>query len=546
MHGQQFIQSQLNNIPQTPGVYQMLDQQKNILYIGKAKNLKKRVSNYAKLDLPARIARMVFCACELKIIQTNSEAEALLLEATLIKKIKPKFNILLKDDKSFAYIKISKQEWPQISKFRGKVLQGASFFGPFVSSRQVDVAINEIQKIFKIRSCSDTFFATRKRPCLLYQIQKCSAPCVGKLSQPEYLQLVEQANYFLSGKSKKLLQILKEQMCQYSENFEYEKAASVRDRLKAVEAIQTRNLMNLRSLSNVDVIGIDIVQKIACVQIFLYRGGQNFGHNSYFPANCENAEKTEVLMSFLGQFYQSKKPPEKILLNLDIGDQAQVLQEALFKLHEVKVKIDVPKTQEQHQLIQMVENNISGALEVRANKAADIAERLSMIGQIFTLAQMPKRIEVYDNSHIMGQHAVGAMIVAGLNGFEKNEYRKFNIRTNTNTFGGNDYQMLREVLTRRFAKLDEFNKPDLIIVDGGKGHLSVVEEVMSHMGLRLPYVCMSKGPERNKGGEYFHMPDRQALTMPNSDKAMQYLQMLRDEAHNFAISSHRIRRSKLT
>ena len=544
LKGKDFIQSQLEQTPQSSGVYQMIDESKNILYIGKAKNLKKRINSYTKNDLSTRITRMVFCVREIKYILTNSEAEALLLEATLIKKFKPKFNVLLKDDKSFAYIKITnKATWPQISKFRGKLLEQSSSFGPFVSSKQIDVTIKEIQKIFKIRTCSDTFFNSRKRPCLLYQIQKCSGPCVNKISAQEYQDLVTQSIYFLSGKSKKLIQLVKDQMQEYSKNFEYEKAASARDRLKAVEAIQARNSINLRGISDADVIAIGTKEDIACVQVFIYRGGQNFGTNSYFPINAENTPIETVLTSFLGQFYQNKQPPSKILLNIDIKEEASVIEDAMLQLHQISTKIIFPKTQEQKILMQMVQDNVHIALEHKINKSRDIAGKMLGIQEIFNLKTTPKRIEVYDNSHLMGQYAVGAMIVASENGFEKNQYRKFNIRTNTNQFGGDDYQMLREVLTRRLAKLDETNRPDLIIIDGGKGHLSIAQEVIKCMSLDLAYVCMSKGPDRNKGNETFHMIGKEPFTLPNDNKIMQYLQTLRNEVHNFAISAHRHKRN---
>jgi excinuclease ABC subunit C len=551
MSGRQVIQERLKTLPQLPGVYQMIDKQDNILYIGKAKNLRKRVSNYAKQDLPIRIARMVFSVCELKYIVTNSEAEALLMEAALIKKIKPKFNILLKDDKSFPYIKISDQAHPQISKFRGRVLSKKSkndgdFFGPFASSNQVDVAITEIQKIFKIRTCSDAYFSIRKRPCLMYQIHKCSAPCVNKLTEEEYQNSATQAKKFLSGKSKELLEELNQEMIRYSKSLEYEKAASIRDRIKAVEYVRQKNSMSLTTITNADIIAIKSLNDITCVQVFIYRAGQNFGNNQYFPINAENMPLSEALMSFIGLFYQSKTSPEKIILNINLEDEKSVLEEALYQLHGVKTKICYPVNKEQKTLMEMVEQNALLALENKAIKLNSIQENLQNLQQLFGLSKTPERIEVYDNSHIMGQYAIGAMIVVGKGGFEKNQYRKFNIRTNTNAFGGDDYQMLREVLTRRLAKLTPENTPDLLIIDGGKGHLSVVEEVLSCMQLTLKYVCMSKGVLRNKGHETFHMPGKEPFSLENSDKTMQYLQMIRNQAHDFAIKSHRHRRNTAT
>ncbi len=555
MNGRQVIQEQIKTLPQLPGVYQMIDQQDNILYIGKAKNLKKRVSNYIKEDLPIRIARMVFNVREVKYIVTNSEAEALLMEAMLIKKVKPKFNILLKDDKSFPYIKISNHACPQISKFRGNVSDKSAknsgknnddFFGPFASSSQVDTAITEIQKIFKIRTCSDAYFSIRKRPCLMYQIQKCSAPCVNKLTVEEYQNLARQAKNFLSGKSKELLEDLSKEMHKYSKNFEYEKAANIRDRIKAVEYVRQKNSMSLTTITNADIIAIKSLDNITCVQVFIYRAGQNFGNNQYFPINAENVPVNEALMSFIGLFYQTKKSPEKIMLGIDLEDEKGVLEEALYKLHDVKTKICMPTNKEHKTLMAMVEQNALLALENKASKLNSIQENLIGLQQLFDLSKIPERIEVYDNSHIMGQHAVGAMIVASRSGFEKSQYRKFNIRTNTNAFGGDDYQMLREVLTRRLAKLTPQNMPDLLIIDGGKGHLSVVEEVLSCMQLKLKYVCMSKGALRNKGHETFHMPNKEPFSLENSNKTMQYLQLMRNEAHDFAIKSHRQKRNIAT
>jgi excinuclease ABC subunit C len=543
---QEFLQSQISQLPDTPGVYQMIDQHNNILYIGKAKNLKKRLASYTKHDLSTRIQRMVFQVYQLKYILTNSEAEALLLEATLIKKIKPKFNVLLKDDKSFPYIKITdKDQYPQISKFRGKPGKDASFFGPFASSKQVDVAVTEIQKIFQIRTCSDAYFNIRKRPCLLYQISKCSAPCTGKINQQDYKNLTQQSIAFLSGSSKTLLKTMEQEMNLASADFEYEKAAKLRDRIKAVNYVREKNSMNLTTISNADVIVIVANQNLVCIEVFFYRGGQNFGTSTYFPANSEGIDLLEALSSFLGQFYQNKKPAGKILLNYDLGDQAQVLEIALLQLHDIKTKIVCAKNKEQKTLIEIIEKNAHSSLSSKSRQIGDITQRMLEIGQLFGLSNTPKRIELYDNSHIMGQFAIGAMVVAGPGGFEKNQYRKFNIRTNTNTFGGDDYQMMREMLTRRLAKLSDENRPDLIIIDGGKGHMSTVAEVMQCLGLDIPFVCMSKGPDRNKGHETFYQLGKEGFSLPNDNKTMQYLQYLRDEVHNFAIKSHRAKRGNL-
>ncbi|AVP87328.1 excinuclease ABC subunit C [Candidatus Phycorickettsia trachydisci] len=538
------LQNKIQDIPELPGIYQMLDSKGSILYIGKAKSLKKRVSSYFQSGLTTRIAKMIWQACDIKYIITNSEAEAFLLEASLIKKFKPKFNVLLKDDKSFPYIKISTDhDYPQITKFRGKLSKDGYYFGPFASSGQVSSAIVEIQKIFQIRSCTNTYFKTRKRPCLLYQIKRCSGPCTAKISLHDYQNLVDQTKQFLSGKFKTLIKDLNIEMKKYSEQFEYEKAASIRDRIKTIEYVQSRNIINSQTLGDADIIAVKTLKGAACVQVFIYRCGQNLGNQAYFPKNAEQVEDAEILQSFLGQFYQKRKPPKNIILNKQVPDSG-LLEESLFNLHALKTKLFTPKTKEQKLIMNMIEQNLDAALKTKIEKLDDIHERLEMIREIFNLPNLPQRIEVYDNSHIMGKYAIGAMIVAGPNGFEKNDYRKFNIRTTTNVFGGDDYQMLREVLTRRLAKLTDENKPDLMIIDGGKGHLGVVKEVMEFLGVKIKYACMSKGVERNKGNETFHMEDRDPFSLPNDNKAMQYLQLLRDQAHNFAITSHRTKRNK--
>jgi len=359
----------------------------------------------------------------------------------------------------------------------------------------------------------------------------------------DYQNLVEQTKKFLSGKFKTLIKDLNTEMKEYSMRFEYEKAASIRDRIKTIEYVQSRNIIHSQTLGNADIIAAKTYKGAACVQVFIYRCGQNLGNQAYFPKNAEQVEDAEILQSFLGQFYQKRKPPKNIILNKQIPDN-NVLEESLFNLHSLKTKIFIPKTKEQKLIMNMIEQNLDAALKSKIEKLDDIHERLEMIQEIFDLPHLPQRIEVYDNSHIMGKYAVGAMVVAGLSGFEKNEYRKFNIRTTTNAFGGDDYQMLREVLTRRLTKLTAENKPDLMIIDGGKGHLGIVKEVMEFLGVKIKYACMSKGVERNKGNETFHMEDKDPFSLPNDNKAMQYLQLLRDQAHNFAITSHRTKRNK--
>ncbi|MBN8827144.1 MAG: excinuclease ABC subunit UvrC [Sphingobacteriia bacterium] len=538
-------------LPPKPGVYRMIDANSKILYVGKARNLKKRVSNYASpLRLNNRLIRMVEQIVNIEVIVTASEAEALLLEASLIKSLKPKYNILLRDDKSFPYIFIrTDHEFPQVVKYRGQKKEEGLYFGPFASARDVNNAINELQKIFLLRPCSDNYFSGRKRPCLEYQIKRCSAPCVNFISKDEYNTSVKAAHEFLKGNTKGLLDDLIKQMEEASKIEDYEKAAWLRDRIKALNYVQSRNRLQLAGESDVDVIALYRVNKQACIQIFFFRGGQNYGNKAFFPSHAEDCSNPEIMGAFIGQFYQDRISPPSIWLNEEL-EEADELSSVLSQLANHKVKITVPKRGEPEKIVKLAYENAQSALMQRISQEEKNESLFREIENNFNLPRTIKRIEVYDNSHISGTNAVGAMIVAGINGFIKNEYKKYNIKTNTSTTGGDDYQMLREVLTRRIRRLINNNPeyteeiwPDLMLIDGGKGQATIVEEVMQSYKLNIPYVCIAKGKDRNAGNERFFNKSLDGISFDKSSDMMKFLQILRDEAHRFAIGSHRKRRS---
>lgn len=554
--GRDLIKSHLTNLPVTSGVYQMLDESGRILYIGKAKNLKKRVSNYAKPDLTGRIARMIFQTHSLEYTVTGSEAEALLFEAQLIKKHQPKFNILLKDDKSFPYIKLrSDHPYPQLVKYRGKNSSDGKIYGPFASGYQVNITLNELQKIFKLRSCSDNYLATRDRPCLQHQIKRCYAPCVGKISNEDYSDLVSQVGDFLSGKTMQLQENLSNKMESLSLEMNFEQAAEVRDRIKALSYVQLRSNTQHSGITDADVLAIVEENNTYCIQVFLYRTSQSWGNKAYFPVHTEESDKASVLESFIGQFYQTRIPPREIIVNQELP-QSELIIEALDKLYNCKVRILTPKRGGKLKLLENAYDNAKIALEQHLKNSVKNQEVFKEIQTLFGLDHIPERIEVYDNSHIMGTHAVGAMIVATQLGFDKKEYRIFNIKglevlnseENINfPTKGDDYAMLKEVLTRRLKRLtkEPHNKPSLMIIDGGKGHMSTAQEVFQKFAINnLNFVCMSKGVDRNAGKEQFHIPGREVFTLDKNKSLMKYLQIVRDEAHNFAITNHRVRRSR--
>ncbi|MGX6960703.1 MAG: excinuclease ABC subunit UvrC [Rickettsia endosymbiont of Pentastiridius leporinus] len=546
--GSELIKSKLIDVPECAGVYRMLDVNKQIIYVGKAKNLKKRLTNYIKTDLDTKTLRMIANTCFLEYSITKSEVEALLLEAQLIKKFQPKFNILLKDDKSFPFIKLRlDHDFPQLLKYRGKDLNDGKFFGPFASASEVNTTLSELQKIFKLRSCSDNYFNSRTRPCLQYEIKRCYAPCVGKINKGAYAELVAQVKDFLQGRSKELQENLSQKMEDLSWQMRFEEAAEIRDRIKALSYVQLKAGIS-DIVKDADIIAIAEKNGHYCVEVFLYRIGQACGNIPYFPVHTENSTKQEVLKYFLLQFYQKQQAPLEIILNHEIDDVENTV-EAIKKINNItKLSITIPTKGGKAKLVQNAETNALFSLEQYLKRFAKNQEIMAEIKQLFNLSELPNRIEVYDNSHIQGKFAIGAMIVAGENGFDKKEYRVFNVNSSnaTGDIIGDDYEMLRQVLTRRLTRLKQepHRLPSLMIIDGGKGHLGVVKEVMDKLEMNTPFVCMSKGPDRNAGLEQFHIVGRKVFTLDKSLPVMKYLQILRDEAHNFAIKNHRLGRSR--
>lgn len=567
--GSDLIKSKLVDIPERSGVYRMFDVNKQVIYVGKAKNLKRRLTNYIKTDLDNKTLRMVYNTCFLEYNITNSEVEALLLEAQLIKKFQPKFNILLKDDKSFPFIKLRlDHDFPQLLKYRGKTLNDGKFFGPFASPTEVNTTLTELQKIFKLRSCTDNYFNSRTRPCLQYEIKRCYAPCVGKINKEDYAELVEQVKAFLQGRSKELQANLSKKMEELSKQMHFEEAAEIRDRIKALSYVQLKaGVSNI--VKDADIIAIVEKNGNYCVEVFLYRAGQACGNIPYFPTSTENSSKEEVLKYFLLQFYQKQQVPSEIIINHEIDDKENVI-EAIKKINNVsKLSLVIPISSGKAKLVQNAETNALFSLEQYLKRFAKNQEIMLGVKELFDLPELPERIEIYDNSHIQGKFAVGVMVVAGKSGFDKKEYRVFNINSysllchpresgdperlmdscfhgNDTTIKGDDYEMLRKVLTRRLARLKQepHKLPSLMIIDGGKGHLGIVKEVMNKFAMNIPFVCMSKGIDRNAGHEQFHMIGRAVFTLDKNLPLMKYLQILRDEAHNFAIKNHRLGRSR--
>jgi excinuclease ABC subunit C len=560
--GHTAIENAMRLAPTSPGVYRMLNAASDVLYVGKAKNVRKRLSSYARVSAPqpARILRMIAATVTVEIISTTTETEALLLEANLIKQLRPRFNVQLRDDKSFPYILISGDHWaPQILKHRGAQSRPGRYFGPFASAGAVNRTITALQRAFLIRSCTDGFFESRTRPCLLYQIRRCSGPCTGEIDFPGYTELVREASDFLSGRSHLVKKQLAGEMEKASGELEFETAALYRDRLAALSAIQSQQGINPRTVEEADVFAIHQEGGYSCVEVFFFRTGQNWGNRAYFPRAEKTFTPEEVLASFLAQFYDDKPPPKLILLSHEI-EEAQLMADALSVKAGFKVEVSTPKRGEKKEL---VTHALTNAREALGRKLADTATQSRLLqGMVTTLGlpHPPQRIEVYDNSHIQGTNAVGAMIVAGPDGFIKNQYRKFNIKSEGLT-PGDDYAMMREVLQRRFKRLisppegdaakakaddDSFPQwPDLVIIDGGRGQLNAVREIFEGLGLvRVSLLAVAKGPERDAGRETLFMPDREAIKLEPRDPVLYFIQRLRDEAHRFVIGSHRKLRKK--
>jgi excinuclease ABC subunit C len=568
--GHAAIENAVRLAPTSPGVYRMLNAASDVLYVGKAKNVRKRLSSYARVNAPqpARILRMIAATVTVEIVSTSTETEALLLEANLIKQLRPRFNVQLRDDKSFPYILITGDHWaPQILKHRGAQTRPGRYFGPFASAGAVNRTITALQRAFLIRSCTDAFFESRTRPCLLYQIRRCAGPCTREIDFPGYTELVREATDFLSGRSHLVKQELAHEMEKASGELEFETAALYRDRLAALSAIQSQQGINPRTVEEADLFAIHQEGGYSCVEVFFFRTGQNWGNRAYFPRAEKSFTPEEVLASFLAQFYDDKPPPKLVLLSHEI-EECELLADALSVKAGSRVEVSVPKRGEKKELIA---HALTNAREALGRKLADTATQGRLLQGLVTtlgLSHPPKRIEVYDNSHIQGTNAVGAMIVAGPDGFIKNQYRKFNIKSEGLT-PGDDYAMMREVLQRRFKRLltpaegdaaktkteakadtkaedDSFPQwPDLVIIDGGRGQLNAAREIFEGLGLsQLSLLAVAKGPDRAAGRETLFMPDREAIKLEPRDPVLYFIQRLRDEAHRFVIGSHRKLRKK--
>jgi len=552
--GTAVIAKALKTLPGSPGVYRMLDRRGGALYVGKAKNLKKRVSSYCQKDrLPHRLQRMVAATASLEVVTTHTETEALLLESNLIKRLKPRYNVLLRDDKSFPYILIADDhEFPQIVKHRGARSRPGTYFGPFASAGAVNRTVTALEKGFLLRSCSDGVFSIRTRPCLMYQIKRCSAPCVARIGTGDYGDLVRQARDFLTGRTHDMQRDLAESMQDASNRQDFESAAVYRDRIRALTQVQSRQDINLEGLDDADVVAAHQQAGETSIQVFFFRAGRNYGNRAYFPRHDKALSPEEVLSAFVPQFYENKPVPKTILLSHGLNGQA-LIAEALSVRADRRIKFLKPARGPKRKLVEHALSNARDAMGRRLAESSAQRELLEGLADRLGLDSPPERIEVYDNSHISGTDPYGAMIVAGPEGFMKNAYRKYRIKTALNPDGGDDYAMMREVLTRRFSRAlkedperESDQWPGLLLIDGGKGQLSVVREAMADLGLSdIPVAGIAKGPERNAGREQIFLAERdQPLLLEPRDPVLYFLQRLRDEAHRFVIGSHRVGRTK--
>ncbi|MFA6114313.1 MAG: excinuclease ABC subunit UvrC [Sphingomonas sp.] len=547
------IRNVLKTLPARPGVYRMQDAKGDVLYIGKARALKNRVTNYTQVDrLPKRLQRMVAQTRSMTIVTTNNEAEALLLEAQLIKRYRPAYNVLLRDDKSFPFILLrADHDFPRIQKHRGARRAKGNYYGPFASAGSVNNTLNALQKLFLLRSCTDSFFRTRDRPCLLYQIKRCSAPCVDRISKEDYGELIGDAKAFLAGKSTQVQTKLGGQMQAAAENMDFELAAIIRDRLKALTFIQGSQAINAEGVGDADIFALANKNGVMGIQAFFIRGGQNWGHRSFFPAHTNDVPEAEVLASFLTQFYEEVPPPRIIFVDREL-EETELLQEAFAERAGAKVAISIPQRGTRRRLLDQAKRNAEEALDRRLAESTTQAKLLREVADLFDLAEPPDRIEIYDNSHIQGTNALGAMVVAGPEGFRKGQYRKFNIK-DAKTIPGDDFGMMREVFGRRFARAqaedpdrDSGEWPDLVLIDGGRGQLNAARGVLEELGIEdVCLVGVAKGPDHGREGrEVFHLMDGRELTLPTNAPVLFYLQRLRDEVHRFAIGAHRAKRAK--
>ena len=571
--GRSAIVRAAKHAPKGPGVYRMIDGKGDVLYVGKAKSIRKRVISYARQGAhDSRITRMIAATASMEFVSTSTETEALLLEANLIKRLRPRFNVLLRDDKSFPYIMITADHWaPQILKHRGARARKANYYGPFASVWAVNRTINALQRAFLLRSCSDSFFEARTRPCLLHQIKRCSAPCTNEIDFAAYQELVREANAFLSGRSQAVKQELAADMETAAGAEDFERAAIYRDRLAALSAVQSHQGINPRSVEEADVFAVHQDGGYTCVEVFFFRTGQNWGNRAYFPKADRALGPGEVLPAFLGQFYDDKPPPRCVFVSHDF-EERQLLSEALTSKSGRKIEVSVPSRGERKDLVTQALANAKEALGRRLAETSSQQRLLKAVAETFSLPRPPRRIEVYDNSHISGTDATGAMVVAGTEGFRKNQYRKFNIRSQDLT-PGDDYGMMREVLARRFKRLisesprisaedamaavttgdlshdedspSDVTWPDLVLIDGGQGQLRAAQETLSALGINdVPLISIAKGPDRDAGRETFHMAGKSPFRLPPRDPVLYFVERLRDEAHRFAIGSHRARRKK--
>ncbi|WP_210878543.1 excinuclease ABC subunit UvrC [Roseovarius autotrophicus] len=549
--GHEVIRDYLRTLDGSPGVYRMLDAQSRVLYVGKARNLRARVSNYARpTGHTPRIARMISETASMMFLTTATETEALLLEQNLIKQLKPRYNVLLRDDKSFPNILVTAHEFPMIKKHRGAKREKGAYYGPFASAGAVNRTLAQLLRVFQLRNCTDAMFESRTRPCLQYQIKRCTAPCVGKISRADYATQVSDAERYLSGRSTEIQEKLAAEMSAAAEAMEYERAAALRDRIKAMTQVQTAQGINPRTVDEADVIALHLEQGQACVQVFFIRGGQNWGNQDFYPRVGVDVEEAEALEAFIGQFYDSKEPPRSLLLSHPI-ENADLMQQALSDKLGRKVTLSVPLRGEKAELIDAAMRNARESLARKMAETATTAKLLRGLAEAFDLPGPPQRIEVYDNSHIQGTDAVGAMIVAGPEGMMKNHYRKFNIRGDDIT-PGDDFGMMKEVLTRRFKRLlkedpdrSQGQWPGLLLIDGGAGQVSAVASIMRAMGVEdIPMVGVAKGVDRDAGKEEFHRVGKHPMALRHNDPVLYFVQRLRDEAHRFAIGTHRAKRAK--
>ncbi|PLS21653.1 excinuclease ABC subunit UvrC [Neptunicoccus cionae] len=552
--GAKVIQGYLKTLDNSPGVYRMLDQKGDVLYVGKARNLKKRVSNYAQgRGHSARIGRMIAATAAMMFLTTRTETEALLLEQNLIKQLKPRYNVLLRDDKSFPNILVTKNhDYPQITKHRGAKTEKGDYYGPFASAGSVNRTLNQLQKIFLLRNCSDSMFASRTRPCLQYQIARCSAPCVGHISKEDYAKLVQDASRFLQGSSTSVQETLAKDMAQASAAMEFERAAALRDRIRALTQVQQTQGINPQGVAEADIVALHMEGGQACVQVFFIRANQNWGNRAYFPRTGSGAGGAEVLEAFLGQFYSNKTPPRLVLLSEGIENR-DLMEQLLSDKLERRVEVSVPQRGEKSELVAGALRNARESLARKMAETATQVKLLEGLAEAFDLEGPLRRVEVYDNSHIQGSNAVGGMVVAGPEGFIKSAYRKFNIK-DTNLTPGDDFGMMKEVLTRRFKRLlkedpdrKSENWPDLVLIDGGAGQVSAVAEIMEELGIDdVPFIGVAKGTDRDAGKEEFYRPGQRPFALRFNDPVLYFVQRLRDEVHRFAIGTHRAKRTKAT